>query len=59
MKEMVENYFREETGEDHEELGIVCYKFQIFIFFLSGDSLKCLKTEEANIYGQIYIRGSS
>lgn len=32
MKEMVENYFREETGEDREELGIMCYKFQIFIF---------------------------
>ena len=33
MKKVVENYFREETGEDNEKLGIMHYKVLSYFFF--------------------------
>lgn len=32
MKEVVENYFGEETREGYEEPGIMCYKVLSFFF---------------------------
>lgn len=46
---MVENYFREETQEDHENLELYATKFYHISFLANGDSLNSFKTEESLI----------